>query len=159
IAAFVHLCDATTEEEEGGKPVSVAALPARKGSLPPLSSPVRRSSITSLLSRRPSNPGSKPALTRRFTQSSVSSMSSASSVHSPMSPPPAEVFAQKLKELLGVDLADFDQKHPLTDYGLDSLASVELGNWILEEYHVQISQTDLLNGMTGAQVLERMEAG
>jgi len=50
-----------------------------------------------------------------------------------------EVVTAKVAEVLGGDAMDYDADRPMSEYGLDSLASIELVNWI--NAHVRVKAT------------------
>ena len=45
------------------------------------------------------------------------------------------------------------------ELGIDSLAAVELMNWCNSEWGVTVAQTELLSGLTGNELVERVAAG
>jgi len=65
----------------------------------------------------------------------------------------------KLSNLLGLPLDDVDIQKPMTDYGVDSLMAVELVNWIKKEIGINVSQLDILGGMTTASLLQKSYRG
>ena len=61
----------------------------------------------------------------------------------------------KLGELLGVSPETMDLTQPMTNYGVDSLVSVEFVNWASRILGVVVSQLDVLGGITTAAILEK----
>jgi len=66
-----------------------------------------------------------------------------------------ESFIAKLSELIGISAEDVNVTAPLTDFGVDSLAAVELATWLKSELGIQTSQMEILGGVTIAQLLSR----
>jgi len=64
---------------------------------------------------------------------------------------------EKIAFLLGCQSSDVDDATPLTDLGIDSLAAVELSNWVQSWINVTISQTDVLSGITGKGMIQFIE--
>eukprot|EP01128_Nolandella_sp_AFSM9_P010365 TRINITY_DN7144_c0_g1_i1.p1 TRINITY_DN7144_c0_g1~~TRINITY_DN7144_c0_g1_i1.p1 ORF type:complete len:3457 (+),score=854.03 TRINITY_DN7144_c0_g1_i1:70-10371(+) len=65
---------------------------------------------------------------------------------------------EKIAFLLGCEPGDIDTSSPLSDLGIDSLAAVELSNWCATDCGVTIGQTDVLNGLTTANVIEKIRS-
>eukprot|EP01107_Rhizomastix_libera_P002301 TRINITY_DN139_c0_g2_i2.p1 TRINITY_DN139_c0_g2~~TRINITY_DN139_c0_g2_i2.p1 ORF type:complete len:2631 (+),score=774.09 TRINITY_DN139_c0_g2_i2:57-7949(+) len=66
-----------------------------------------------------------------------------------------EAFLGKLAELIGVDANTVNLDAPLTDFGVDSLAAVELATWLKTELGITTSQMEVLGGITSEQLLSR----
>eukprot|EP01062_Namystynia_karyoxenos_P084049 TRINITY_DN980_c0_g4_i3.p1 TRINITY_DN980_c0_g4~~TRINITY_DN980_c0_g4_i3.p1 ORF type:complete len:2938 (+),score=1123.41 TRINITY_DN980_c0_g4_i3:984-8816(+) len=64
----------------------------------------------------------------------------------------------KLAFMLETPAGEVDMSAPLTELGVDSLAAVELMNWLNSDFGVSVPQTDLLGGLSGAQLAERVAA-
>ena len=64
----------------------------------------------------------------------------------------------KVAFLLGCSVEDIEDSRPLTEMGIDSLAAVELSNWVEETFNASISQTDILNDITLAAMIERLSS-
>ncbi len=62
----------------------------------------------------------------------------------------------KLSELVGIESSDVSANSPLTDYGVDSLAAVELATWLKNELHISTSQMEILGGITISQLVARI---
>ena len=66
-----------------------------------------------------------------------------------------KLLREKLGELLGVAPDAMDLTQPMTNYGVDSLVSVEFVNWANRSLGVVISQLDVLGGITTEAVLKK----
>ena len=66
-----------------------------------------------------------------------------------------KLLREKLGELLGVSPEGMDLSQPMTNYGVDSLVSVEFVNWANRSLGVVVSQLDVLGGITTAAILEK----
>eukprot|EP01062_Namystynia_karyoxenos_P084047 TRINITY_DN980_c0_g4_i11.p1 TRINITY_DN980_c0_g4~~TRINITY_DN980_c0_g4_i11.p1 ORF type:complete len:2445 (+),score=839.67 TRINITY_DN980_c0_g4_i11:984-7337(+) len=64
----------------------------------------------------------------------------------------------KLAFMLETPAGEVDMSAPLTELGVDSLAAVELMNWCNSEFGVSIAQTELLSGITAADLVEMLPA-
>ena len=62
----------------------------------------------------------------------------------------------KAAQLLGGKDADVDPERPLTALGLDSLAAVELSTWVKKSLQAEVSQAELLTGLSIAALAERV---
>eukprot|EP01065_Artemidia_motanka_P044203 TRINITY_DN624_c0_g3_i1.p1 TRINITY_DN624_c0_g3~~TRINITY_DN624_c0_g3_i1.p1 ORF type:complete len:4504 (+),score=1497.62 TRINITY_DN624_c0_g3_i1:83-13594(+) len=69
---------------------------------------------------------------------------------------PVAAVREKIASVLGCKPADVDMEAPLTDAGVDSLAAVELMNWVNSDFGVSVPQSDLLGGLTAAQLADRL---
>ena len=65
------------------------------------------------------------------------------------------LLREKLGELLGVSPEAMDLTQPMTNYGVDSLVSVEFVNWANRSLGVVVSQLDVLGGITTAAIMEK----
>ena len=63
---------------------------------------------------------------------------------------------EKLGFLLGMESNTIDMSTPLTDLGIDSLGAVELMNWCNTTFNSTISQTDILSGISGNELAEKI---
>ena len=66
-----------------------------------------------------------------------------------------ELLREKLGELLGVSPGALDLTQPMTNYGVDSLVSVELVNWANRSLGIVVSQLDVLGGITAEAILQK----
>ncbi|GAB2576254.1 hypothetical protein GCM10027066_19050 [Dyella jejuensis] len=72
--------------------------------------------------------------------------------------PVAPVVQAKLAALLGVQPDEIELDVRLSELGLDSLAAIELRNWALQTYGVDIPQSTLLLGATARTVTDAITA-
>jgi acyl carrier protein len=72
---------------------------------------------------------------------------------------PVKAVREKLAQVLGSKEADVDMSGALTDSGVDSLAAVELMNWINSEFGVSIPQSELLGGLSGEALAAKLPTG
>ncbi len=63
----------------------------------------------------------------------------------------------KIARKLGADPAHVDIHQPLTAYGLDSLTAIELAHDLQAEFGVHVKWADLFEGLTIAEILNRVE--
>ena len=61
----------------------------------------------------------------------------------------------KLANLLMMSADDVDTSQPMIHYGVDSLISLDITNWMRKEFNLQINQMDILEGMTTATLIEQ----
>jgi len=64
-----------------------------------------------------------------------------------------EVFKTIISQLLQMNAEDVDMKEKLINYGVDSLLAVEISTIFSKKFHKNVSQMDILGGITGAQFL------
>jgi hypothetical protein len=57
-----------------------------------------------------------------------------------------EQLKNKLSKMLSLPLADIDVDKPIHQYGVDSLAAVELRNWFSRELRAEVAIFDILGG-------------
>ena len=57
----------------------------------------------------------------------------------------------------GVTTEKIDLDQPLTAYGLDSLAAVELVHWLQREFRLDLKMVDLFEGVTLAEIVRQVE--
>ena len=62
---------------------------------------------------------------------------------------------EKLANLLMMSADDVDITQPMIHYGVDSLISLDITNWMRKEFNLQINQMDILEGMTTASLIEQ----
>jgi acyl carrier protein len=62
---------------------------------------------------------------------------------------------EKLANLLMMAADDVDVAQPMIHYGVDSLISLDITNWMRKEFNLQINQMDILEGMTTASLIEQ----
>ena len=67
-----------------------------------------------------------------------------------------EKIKEKVSLLLSVKKETLDTKAPFSDYGLDSLSSVELSNF-LKSININVRSNDLLNGLNIDNLLNQKE--
>lgn len=70
-----------------------------------------------------------------------------------------ERIKKKLGDLLQTPADEVDLNKPMNHYGVDSLMAVELVTWINEEFGFNVSQLEVLNGMTAALLVKRITQG
>ena len=70
-----------------------------------------------------------------------------------------KMLREKLGELLGVSPEAMDLTQPMTNYGVDSLVSVEFVNWANRNLGVVVSQLDVLGGITTETILHKAVGG
>ena len=66
-----------------------------------------------------------------------------------------KLLREKLGELLGVSPEAIDLTQPMTNYGVDSLVSIEFVNWANRSLGVVVSQLDVLGGITTEAILQK----
>ena len=59
-----------------------------------------------------------------------------------------EKIKKKLTELLQVPSEAIDMNRPMTNYGVDSMMSMELTTWASRELSLGITQLEVLGGLT-----------
>ena len=69
-----------------------------------------------------------------------------------------ERIQAKVAEVLGGKAADFNPNVPLNDYGLDSLSSIEIVNWINRYTKQNVSVAFMTADMTIGKICEHMIA-
>ena len=57
-------------------------------------------------------------------------------------------IVEKLGNLLMMSPDDIDVAQPMIHYGVDSLISLDITNWMRKEFNLLINQMDILEGMT-----------
>lgn len=62
---------------------------------------------------------------------------------------------KKLGKLLQVPSNNIDLNQPMTNYGVDSLMSMELITWASKELALNVTQLEVLGGMTGATMVKK----
>ncbi len=62
----------------------------------------------------------------------------------------------KLGDLLQVPVDAVDLNKPMTHYGVDSLMAVELVTWVNQEFGLNVSQLEVLSGMTAASLVKKV---
>ena len=62
---------------------------------------------------------------------------------------------EKLGNLLMMSADDIDVSQPMIHYGVDSLISLDITNWMRKEFNLQINQMDILEGMTTNALIEQ----
>ncbi|KAL8763349.1 MAG: hypothetical protein Q9184_000820 [Pyrenodesmia sp. 2 TL-2023] len=67
-----------------------------------------------------------------------------------------EALCQKLSSLLMMTVEDIDAKKPVVAYGLDSLAAVELRNWIAGELEANVPLMELMNSPSIEDLSEKI---
>lgn len=68
-----------------------------------------------------------------------------------------KMVVEKVSFLLGCSASDIDHSVPLTSLGFDSLAAVELSNWIVSDFGItSIGQTKILNGLSVKDIVAEM---
>ncbi|KAI0543431.1 KR domain-containing protein [Xylaria curta] len=65
-----------------------------------------------------------------------------------------EALKEKLARALGVGPEDVDASRPVTAYGVDSLMAVELRNWILKDFGVEVLVFEILAGASISKIGE-----
>lgn len=66
---------------------------------------------------------------------------------------------KKLSDLLQTPADEVDLNMPMNHYGVDSLVAVELVTWISQEFGFNVSQLEVLSGMTAALLVKRITQG
>ncbi|XP_071805669.1 uncharacterized protein [Asterias amurensis] len=61
----------------------------------------------------------------------------------------------KMAELLCMSEDAIDTSQPMVNYGVDSLVALEIANWATNQLGVEISQLDILGGMTTVFLIEK----
>ena len=69
-----------------------------------------------------------------------------------------ERIQAKVAEVLGGKAVDFNPSIPLNDYGLDSLSSIEIVNWINRYTKQNVSVAFMTADMTIGKILDHMIA-
>ena len=67
-------------------------------------------------------------------------------------------IVEKLGALLMMSPEDIDPGQPMVLYGVDSLISLDVTNWLRKEFNVIVNQMDILEGLTTAAVIEQILA-
>ena len=62
---------------------------------------------------------------------------------------------EKLGSLLMMSADDIDVSQPMIHYGVDSLISLDIVNWMRKEFNLQINQMDILEGLTSESLIEQ----
>ena len=62
---------------------------------------------------------------------------------------------EKLGGLLMMSADDIDVSQPMIHYGVDSLISLDITNWMRKEFNLQVNQMDILEGMTTIALIEQ----
>ena len=62
---------------------------------------------------------------------------------------------EKLGNLLMMPAEEIDQSQPMVHYGVDSLISLDVTNWMRKEFNLQVNQMDILEGMTTETLIEQ----
>jgi len=70
-----------------------------------------------------------------------------------------ERIKKKLSEMLQLPSESVDMNRPMTHYGVDSMMSIELTNWASKELGLDITQLEVLNGMTAASLVKKTTLG
>ena len=65
-------------------------------------------------------------------------------------------IAEKLGNLLMMSPDDIDVDQPMVLYGVDSLISLDITNWLRKEFNVIINQMDILEGLSTATVIAKI---
>jgi len=68
-----------------------------------------------------------------------------------------EVAVKQLSEVLGLPASRIDITEPVVSYGVDSLMSVELVNWVKRQFNITVSQMDILSGMSIQDIINRLD--
>ena len=50
---------------------------------------------------------------------------------------------------------EIDQSQPMIHYGVDSLISLDVTNWMRKEFNLQVNQMDILEGMTTESLIQQ----
>ncbi|CAH1788029.1 unnamed protein product [Owenia fusiformis] len=66
-----------------------------------------------------------------------------------------EKLLTKLSEILCTPVETIDINKPMTDYGIDSLMAVEMVQWINKELGLNMSQLDILGGISTGLLLDK----
>ncbi|XP_022090459.1 uncharacterized protein LOC110979180 isoform X2 [Acanthaster planci] len=61
----------------------------------------------------------------------------------------------KMAELLCMSEEAIDISQPMVNYGVDSLVALEIANWATHQLGVEISQLDILGGMTTVELIDK----
>ena len=61
----------------------------------------------------------------------------------------------KMAELLCMSEDAIDTSQPMVNYGVDSLVALEIANWATNQLGVEVSQLDILGGMTTVFLIEK----
>ena len=86
------------------------------------------------------------ALSNKSSASDVSSMDIADLETS---------IKSKMADLLCMSDDAIDVSQPMVNYGVDSLVALEIANWETNQLGVEISQLDILGGMTTVFLIEK----
>ena len=70
-----------------------------------------------------------------------------------------EKIKKKLTELLQVPSEVIDLNQPMTNYGVDSMMSIELTTWASRELGLGITQLEVLGGLTAASLAKKGTLG
>ena len=70
-----------------------------------------------------------------------------------------EKIKKKLTELLQVPSEAIDMNQPMTNYGVDSMMSMELTTWASRELGLGITQLEVLGGLTVASLAKKGTLG
>ena len=70
-----------------------------------------------------------------------------------------EKIKKKLTELLQVPSEAIDMNQPMTNYGVDSMMSIELATWASRELGLGITQLEVLGGLTAASIAKKGTLG
>ena len=70
-----------------------------------------------------------------------------------------EKIKKKLGELLHVPYDSVDMNQPMTNYGVDSMMSMELATWASRELCLNVTQLEVLSGLTAASLLKKAAVG
>ena len=70
-----------------------------------------------------------------------------------------EKIKKKLTELLQVPAEVIDLNQPMTNYGVDSMMSIELATWASRELGLGITQLEVLGGLTAASLAKKGTLG
>ena len=64
-------------------------------------------------------------------------------------------ITEKLANLLMMSAEDIDKSQPMVHYGVDSLISLDVTNWMRKEFNLQVNQMDILEGMTTESLIQQ----
>ena len=64
-------------------------------------------------------------------------------------------ITDKLAGLLMMPADDIDIDQPMVLYGVDSLISLDIINWMRKEFGLLVNQMDILEGLTTAALIQR----
>jgi len=65
---------------------------------------------------------------------------------------------EELASILFLSIDNIATEEPMVNFGIDSLMSVELVNWIKKEFNVKTTQMDILSGMSVKDLMNLIEA-